>query len=259
MKKFAKASASFLATIIDNHCEKVGEAIEERNLLDVVLYMGLVLLDIISICVAVLGICTLIWRYWEFLALPAILLICIQHYSQKKIKEPTPPPPPPPTPTLTIDEVITRAKQLYPIMEEVAYILLKDLSLCVQGLVVPTNLTTVKATNGIEVTPKLVTKFIFVIGKGTCISTSGEIKKVLDQILAQHLMAGDLPIAVDNYISLEGSEWPGLVVDGVYDLGTHFRVDLVLTDEAEVAVLKDRNRSVARKGTIVMATDPDFD
>ena len=167
--------------------------------------------------------------------------------------------PPQPQPEPDVSAARARAEEKYDSMKLTAFILFVDLCRYLPGLVAPTSPTAVIASVDIEITPKLTAKFPFVIGKGKCISTHSEIQETLDQILAQHLKANDLPIAIDDYPASDGEMWPGLVVDAVYDMGNQYRVDLVITDEAEAAVLKKRKKPGFGNNTAATPQDPDFD
>ena len=56
----------------------------------------------------------------------------------------------------------------------------------------------------------------------------------------------------------DGSTWPGLVVDGIYDLGHQYRVDLVITNEAEVAALRAKGLSWSEDDDEAEPQDPDL-
>ena len=72
----------------------------------------------------------------------------------------------------------------------------------------------------------------------------------MEGIIEQHLHAKDLPMALPEvYVSAEGDSWPGLVVDRVHDLGDKYQVDMVITNEAEAAALKERAASGADSNT----------
>lgn len=106
----------------------------------------------------------------------------------------------------------------------------------------------------------LVTRFHFVVAKSQCDAPTGTVKEILDTVIYQRLQAQDLPISIPAvYVAADGTTWPGLVVDGVYDLGNQYRVDLVITNEAEVAALKAKGLSWSNDDTDVTPHDPDFD
>lgn len=160
-----------------------------------------------------------------------------------------------------IEEVRARAEKTYPIMKQAAYLLFTDLCRYLSGLVAPFSLSAVTAPVNFDITASLVTKFHFVIAKGQCDAPTVTVKEILDNLIFQHLKAQDLPISVPAiYTAADGSTWPGLVVDGVYDLGNQYRVDFVITNEAEVAALKAKGLSWSGDDdTDATPHDPDFD
>lgn len=93
-----------------------------------------------------------------------------------------------------------------------------------------------------------------------CDAPIDTLKEILETLIDQHLQAKDLPISIPAiYTAADGTTWPGLVVDGVYDLGSQYRVDLVITNDAEVTALKAKGLSWFDDDTDVTPHDPDFD
>ena len=168
----------------------------------------------------------------------------------------------PPAPPLPIEEVRTRAQNTYPLMKQTAYLLLRDLCRYLPGLVAPFSLAAVVAPVNYDITASLVTVFHFVVAKGADDTPVTTIKEILESLVDQYLRSQTLPLAVPAiYTAADGTTWPGLVVDGVYDIGQHYRVDFVLTNEAEVARLKARAVSNldSHAMDIQSACDPDFE
>ena len=97
------------------------------------------------------------------------------------------------------------------------------------------------------------------LAKGQCSAPVSDVKDILDNIIFQRLRAQDLPISIPAiYTAADGSTWPGLVVDGIYDLGHQYRVDLVITNEAEVAALRAKGLSWSEDDDEAEPQDPDL-
>ena len=162
--------------------------------------------------------------------------------------------------TPPIDEVRARAERTYPIMRQTAYLLLNDLCQYLNGLIPPFSLAAVMAPVNFDITVNMAVLYHFFIGKGNCDASADTLREILENLIDQHLRARDLPLTVQAvYVSADGSTWPSLVVDGVYDLGQNYRVDLVITNEAEVSRLKARNMSRFDDGADTpQPHDPDF-
>lgn len=168
--------------------------------------------------------------------------------------------PPKPKPVEPIEEVRARAEKTYPTMKQTAYLLFTELCRYLSGLVAPFSPSAVTAPVNFDITASLITKFHFVVAKGQSDALAATVKEILDNLVFQHLEAQDLPISIPAiYTAADGSTWPGLVVDGVYDLGNQYRVDLVITNEAEVTALKSKGLSWSDDDTDAMPHDPDFD
>lgn len=129
-------------------------------------------------------------------------------------------------------------------MAQCAFLLLTDLCRYLPGLIKPFSLASVEAPVHFDITASMVTLYHFTIGKGDNDAPVSAIEEILGSIITQHLQAQDLPISVPAvYTSVDGSSWPGLVVDGVYDMGQNYRVDLAVTNEAMVSRLRSRAAS----------------
>lgn len=136
-------------------------------------------------------------------------------------------------------------------------LLFTDLCRYLPGLVAPFSLSSVTAPVNFDITASLVTQYQFVIAKGQCDVPAATVKDILDTVIYQRLQAQDLPISIPAvYVAADGTTWPSLVVDGVYDLGNQYRVDLVITNEAEVAALKAKDLSWSEDDTDVTPPRP---
>lgn len=159
-----------------------------------------------------------------------------------------------------IELVRSRAKATYPTMKQTAYLLFRDLCRYLPGLAAPFSVSAVTAPVNFDFTASLVTLFHFVIAKGEADVTISTIKEILENLIDQRLRAQDLPLSVPAiYTAADGSTWPGLVVDGIFDIGPQYRVDLVITNEAEVARLQARGvNSLDNESGTAAPQDPDF-
>lgn len=165
------------------------------------------------------------------------------------------------TPPADIEIVRSRAKATYPTMKQTAYLLFRDLCRYLPGLVAPFSTSAVVAPVNFDFTASMVTLFHFVIAKGDAEVTVSTMKEILESLIDQRLRAQNLPLSVPAiYTAADGSTWPGLVVDGIYDIGQQYRVDLVITNEAEVARLQARGVNYLDSESVVTTPhDPDFD
>lgn len=171
----------------------------------------------------------------------------------------------PPQPTQqpdTIELARVRAEKVYPLLTQTAFLLLSELCRYLPGLVKPFSLSAVVPPVHYDITASLLTVYYFIIAKGENESAIPTITEILESLIAQHLQAQDLPLSIPAiYTSSDGSTWPGLVVDGIYDIGQHYRVDLLICSEAAVTRLKARELSRLGGHTAIGAEtrDEDFD
>lgn len=162
----------------------------------------------------------------------------------------------------TIELAGARAERAYPLLTQSAFLLLSELCRYLPGLVKPFSLGAIVPPVHYDITASLLTIYHFIIAKGENESAIPTITEILESLIAQHLQAQDLPLSIPAvYTSADGSIWPGLVVDGVYDIGQHYRVDLLICSEAAVTRLKAREVSMLNGYTATEATiqDEDFD
>ena len=254
--KTLNAIAALLVAPLENRWDKCGQSIENRDTLGAVTHFAFMILYIMALTAATCGLVALACEFWVWLIVPALVVWLLAYYAGKK--------PQPPTILIThrqdaIEEVRARAKRAYPLMMQTAYLLFTDLCRYLPGLVAPFSMSAVTAPENFDITASLVTKFHFVLAKGQCSAPVSDVKEILDNIIMQRLRAQDLPISIPAiYTAADGSTWPGLVVDGVFDLGNQYRVDLVITNEAEVAALRAKGLSWSEDDEAADPQDPDL-
>lgn len=256
LKNLIKTIISSCSSVINNRCEAVACYLNDRNFAGAIINFALLVLYILFVSAVVLGAVTLAVRFWQWLVIPGIILLLIFKNAGEKPKDPLPPPPPE-----GIKEARARAEKTYPIMKQVAFILLGNLCQYLPGLVAPFSLAAVVTPVPFEITANLVTIYHFIVAKGESVVDTVTVQEILTGLLEQHLAAQDLPITVNAlYTAQDGSTWPGIVVDGVYDAGNNFRVDLVITNES--AVVRMKAKAAANFDGIVpensVNDDPDF-
>lgn len=226
----------------ESHVARANDALEDRDWLTVVLHMS------VAVITGAVGIIVPVFLVYKFrrlilaIATPIIILAVLiasfyENYKKPKL-------PAQPLVCMGIDETRDSANRKYRSMAQCAFLLFTDLCRYLPGLVKPFSLASVEAPVHFDVTANMVTLFHFIIGHGDNDAPVSAIKEILESVIAQHLQAQDLPISVPAvYTSVDGSAWPGLVVDGVYDLGLTYRVDLAVTNEAMVSRLRSRAAS----------------
>lgn len=162
----------------------------------------------------------------------------------------------------TIELARVRAERVYPLLSQTAFLIFSELCRYLPGLIKPFSLSAVVPPVHYDITASFMTIFHFIIAKGDNDIPANTMQEILESLIGQHLRAQDLPLAIPAiYTSTDGITWPGLVVDGVYDIGQHYRVDLVICNEVAVTRLKARTISML-DGHIVTETtiqDTDFD
>jgi len=235
--------------------EKAQEAWNENDWLTLILNILLIILA------TVFGIGTPLFLIYRFrhaiiaMLLPIFLLAsviysCFDHQKKPKLQQPT-----------TLDEVKDEAEEIYPMMNQAAFIIISELCGYLPGLVAPTSVASIRAQVRIDIRASMTAVYHFTVWKGTNGEEKSTIQEILETIISQHLQAQDLPLSVPEFYTAEdGSIWPGLVVDGIHDFNKQYQVDLVITNEAEVKRLK-RKRNNHLSGSVKGSTphDPDFD
>lgn len=224
----------------ESHVTRANDALEDRDWLTVVLHLAVV---IIVGAVGVLVPIFLVYRFRRLIlaiATPIIALAVLIASFYENYKKPRPAMPS----SLPIEDVKAKAEETYPLMKQAAYVLFRDLCRYLPGLVPPFSLSSVVAPVKFDITGSLVTIFHFVLAKGANDAPIETIREILEELIDQHLRTQDLPISVPAiYTAADGSTWPGLVVDGIFETGQHYRVDLVITNDAEATRLKARSAS----------------
>jgi len=260
MKDLFTALASFLADIMEYLCHRIGAKIEDRDPVGIITYFILLFLYLAALTLFVLGLVLLIKYYWVYLVIPVTIVALIYYYAHQKNTSQTIPNEQSSRLEETIESVRARAENVCPFLKQTAFLLFTELCRYLTGLVPPLSLSAVTAPVNFDITASFITKFHFVIGKGQCDASTNTVKEILETLILQHLRARDLPISIPEiYTAADGSTWPGLVVDGVYDLGTQYRIDLVITNEAEVAALRAKKLGrTAEENNCFTPDDPDF-
>lgn len=169
-----------------------------------------------------------------------------------------PPSPPPEQPKETIQGAQIRAKAKHEEIADAVFLLLQELCGYLPGLRRPLSSAVILAKVPHTITANFAVIHHFVIGMGDNIVPVATIREIFEGLLRQHLHANDLPLAIaETYQASDGSTWPGLVLDGIYPLKTHYRIDLLIVGEPEVARLKAKNLAQQTDGETEAATPPD--
>lgn len=171
------------------------------------------------------------------------------------------PPPKPEHPPETLASAQARAKANNEKLKDAVFMLLQELCGYLPGLTRPSSSAAITAKVPFDITADFVVIYHFVIGMGDNIVPVDTMGEIFTRLINQHLRVNNLPLAIaETYQASDGSTWPGLVLDGIYPLQTHYRIDLLITGEPEVARLKAKN--LAQIGGQMGAAaphDPDFD
>lgn len=255
------ALAALLVVPLESQWAKFGQSIEDRDAMGAIFHLALLVLYIIALTAAALGLCALAMQFWAYLLIPASIVGILYYLARKKpAREPEPEPKHEPKP---IEVVRAWAEQKYLSMKPIVLVLFQDLTKYIGGLVKPTTVGEVVAAVSFDITKELCVIFHFIIGKGQCSTTPSTVKEILERIIGQRFDEAMLLTSIDKtYTSLvDGSTWPGLVVDGVYDMAYQYRVDLIITNEAAVTLFKARAEAAQNKGIIdtPIIHDEDFD
>lgn len=236
---FLKLLWRIISNFFLNHTDRAEEAWEEGEWLSVILNMVMV---VISAAAGIVIPIILVYRFRRLImaiTAPIIILAVLIASFYENYKRPTPHAPP--VVHAGIDETRANATRTYRPMAQAAFLILTELCRYLPGLVQPFSLASIEAPVHFDITASMVTLFHFTIGKGENGAPVSTIQEILGSVITRHLQAQDLPLSVPAvYTSVDGSTWPGLVVDGAYDLGQHYRVDLAITNEAVVSRLRNR-------------------
>lgn len=197
--------------------------------------------------------------YIELVAILYIIAAILAAATPITADTPTPSPVPVKEP---IAAVQTRAEKRREIMRQAAFVLFGELVKYLPGLTPPISLQSVEANPPYIINPNRTIIHNMKVMKGHCDADVDTILRLLETIIGDHIQAKDLPVAViDEYTSSNGDKVPGLVVDGVYDMGDYYRVGLAITDDAEAAVYVERHTPKVSgvDMTNQAVTDEDFD
>lgn len=248
-----------ISGFFESHVTQASDALEDRDWLTVVLHLAVVII------VGAVGVIVPIFLVYKFRRLiliittPIIFLAALiaSFFENRKTPGVSAPPPA----DTDIETVRIRAKTRYLTMRQTAYMLFRDLCRYLPGLVAPFSTSDVAAPVAFDITASFVALYHFVIAKGEAEVSISTMKEILENLIDQRLRTQDLPLSIPAvYTAADGSTWPGLVVDGIYDLGQQYRVDLVITNEAEVARLRARGLNSQDDETgAATPHDPDFD
>lgn len=259
---FLKFLWEIISSFFEERVERGSEALEDGDWLGVLTNLAIIVaVGVPSITVPIL----LVYRFRRLIlaiATPIIFLAVLSASFYENYKKPAPTPSAPAVAPMGIDETRANATRVYRSMAQAAFLLLTDLCRYLPGLVKPFSLASVEAPVHFDITASMVTLYHFTVGKGDNDAPVSAIEEILGSIITQHLQAQDLPISVPAvYTSVDGSTWPGLVVDGVYDLSQNYRIDLAVTNEAMISRLRSRAVSGFGGHTADQRTvqDEDFD
>jgi len=262
MKKFFAAILDVVLGYINGTFEEIAEAIRDGDKSRAVkktvtlLAVGLGIVGFLALILA------LLYAGREaILAVVAPIGIIAVFVKSYQLNHPSTPAGPVQQPG-TIELARARAEKVFPLLTQTAFLLLSELCRYLPGMVKPFSLGAVVPPVHFDITASLMTIYHFIIAKGEDETAIPTIIEILESLIGQHLQAQDLPLSIPAiYTSADGSTWPGLVVDGVYDIGQHYRVDLVICSEAAVTRLKAREVSMLDGYTATGATiqDEDFD
>lgn len=261
MKKLFAVICGVVCGYINGTFEEIAEAIEAQN-------MSRAIKKAITILISascVVGFLALILAFlyasrkaiFALVAPFVVVVVLVKSYLANNSDNGTQPPP-----TDTIELAQARAEKVYPLLAQTAFLLLSELYRYLPGLVKPFSLKEIVPKVHYEITASFVTIHHFVVGKGDCETELQTMQDILETLIDQHLQAHDLPLSVSaNYTSADGEIFPGILVDGIYDAGQHYRVDLVICSEAAVTRLKARRVSMldGYAATEAVVKDEDFD
>lgn len=259
MSQFFELLWTIICCFFERRTQQAKKAWEEENWLDVAISIGIIVVaSLVGIAVPIF----LVYRLRPLIAAIAmpVLVVAIliaSFYENSKGDA---------TPIIrgddaSINEVRARAERTHPIMKQTVYLLFCELCQYLPGLVKPFSLGAVTGSVKFDVTASLVPVYHFILMKGENETPVSTVKEILENLIEQHLYAQDLPLTIPAvYASSDGNSWPGLVVDGIYDMGQYYRVDLVITNEAAISRLKTKD-AARLEGSVTITTpcDPDFD
>lgn len=244
MKNFCTAIVELVGDMYDGLFYEVGEGINEKDPVRILVNGLLVLLLTVGLTLAALLLLGLAARFWPLLIVPGIGIAVKVHYSKKDAEVKREPEP-------SISDLERSAKLTRRPLRLCMYTFVNELCKCFPGLIPPFSPESLEyKAMPYSIVNNRIIKYHFLVWKGGCTVPRKELWETLEGIIEQHLHAKDLPMALPEvYVSAEGDSWPGLVVDRVHDLGDKYQVDMVITNEAEAAALKERAASGADSNT----------
>ena len=244
MKNFCVAVVMLVSGMFDSLFYEVGEGINKRDPVRILVNGLLVLLLTVGLTLAALLLLGLAARFWPLLIVPGIGIAVKVHYSKKDVEVKRGPEP-------GISDLERSAKLTRRPLRLCMYTFVNELCKCFPGLIPPFSPESLEyKAMPYSIVNNCIIKHHFLVWKGGCTVPRKELWETLEGIIEQHLHAKDLPMALPEvYVSAEGDSWPGLVVDRVHDLGDKYQVDMVITNEAEAAALKERAASGADSNT----------
>lgn len=160
----------------------------------------------------------------------------------------------------TIAEVRTAANETYPQLQSGVFELFKELCGYLPGLVVPVSKIHIRPDVPFDILGNYVVIYHFVINRGNNERSKADIESILNNLVQNHLQANDFVLPVGSiYQSADGSQWPGLFIDSIYEFSDKYRVDICITGEPEVAYLKNKFSKAKKEGAgAAIPPDPDF-
>lgn len=253
MRNLLQAFFGWLAAIISGLCNEVAEGFRQRDSLRIVSNIIMIALYFLALFAGSMGVAWLIVTFKDFFILAAIVVAFIAHFVKKA-----------PAESLASTEAITavqeRAEQQRKPMAQAAYVLLNELRIYLPGLP-PLALNSVEADPPYIISPARTIIHYMRVMKGNCVVDVDTIAELIETIIAHHLKAKDLPLAVvEEYTAVTGEKSPGLVVDGVHDMGNFYRIDLAIADDAEAVVYAKRHapKTDGVNLTVQATKDEDF-
>ena len=240
MKNFCVAVVMLVSGMFDSLFYEVGEGINKRDPVRILVNGLLVLLLTVGLTLAALLLLGLAARFWPLLIVPGIGIAVKVHYSKKDVEVKRGPEP-------SISDLERSAKLTRRPLRLCMYTFVNELCKCFPGLIPPFSPESLEyKAMPYSIVNNCIIKHHFLVWKGGCTVPRKELWETLEGIIEQHLHAKDLPMALPEvYVSAEGDSWPGLVVDRVHDLGDKYQVEMVITNEAEAAALMERAASGA--------------
>lgn len=245
----------WLKSILCDLCHEIAEGCRQRDGLRAISNFILLVGFCLSLLGGVAGVWWLVMTHKNQVISIALIIAFILHFAKKDPDAPAAPPAAP------IEAVKKTAEDRRPIMRQGAFALFNDLRLYVPNLPTVT-LDSVEADPPYIISPTKTVIYQMKIMKVQCDVGVKAIWDTLEGIIGDRIRAKNLPFPIEpEYPISTGEKVPGLVVHGVHDIGTYYRVELAITDDAEAAIYIERHkpRSDGLDMTGPNVHDPDFD